>query len=348
MDQECFRGTTGLSYQTKHAENSENIEKPLISLADAQSIVDQSVRQYFSERREHIPKFTEKHFSWKGAWSLNKKAFGHDVYRAPVNIVAMLPTMGLRAAAHGFDRAGRNATAAKLRNTRLHMKTDVAEELEWLIYTDLLEIPFSQSGRHSTQDAVAEAIYSHPKMNQALDQVVSNIVDAAGPRNRAQLEDLMATYLETRAANAEVVNLAICLVAGAALAHKVTPGILSLGPAISGAVANKAAMASFPMGAAVGGLWYNAFPIAPSAALAVGTTGGLLAATSLFAAFSGLISDPVQQALGFHQKRLEGFVDTLEQNIMHDEDNRLKMRDHYVARIIDLFDALSAILAHVR
>jgi hypothetical protein len=52
--------------------------------------------------------------------------------------------------------------------------------------------------------------------------------------------------------------------------HQLTPGTLTLGPVLAAALAQQAAIASFPLGAGLGGLWYGLFPAAPSAGLVAG------------------------------------------------------------------------------
>lgn len=324
----------------------------IMPVEDARRIVDESVVRYFDSRRERTPEFIDRHFSWSGAWALNSRAFGRDVYRAPLNVALLLPLMGKRAAAAGLEKLGKYELAAKLRTKSFTVKTDVAEELEWLIHTDLLEVPYVQRGnrqiRSSERDVLAEQIYDHPLMTQALSAAVSNVVDAAGPRNRDQLESLLSSYMETRSANAEVVNLVACLMAGGLIAHQVTPGALTLGPSMAGAIANHSAISSYPLGSTIGSAWVSAFPIAPSTALAAGSTASVLAVAALVTAFSGMVSDPVQRHLGIHERRLNHFLDTLEQNVLFDEENHMKMRDHYVGRVIDLFDALGALWAYAR
>lgn len=324
----------------------------LLSVEDARRIVDESVVRYFDSRRERTSEFVDRHFSWSGAWTLNSRAFGRDIYRAPLNVALLAPLMGKRLATAGLEKMGKDALAAKLRAKSFYFKTDVAEELEWLIHTDLLEVPYAQSGnkghRVSERDVLAEEIYAHPLMTEALSTAVTNVVDAAGPRNRDQLEGLLSSYMETRAANAEVVNLVACLMAGGIIAHQVTPGALTLGPSMAGAIANHGAFSGFPLGSTIGKAWLSAFPVAPTTALAAGSTVSVLAVAALVTAFSGIVSDPVQRHFGIHERRLNHFLDTLEQNVLFDEENHMKMRDHYVGRVIDLFDALGALWAYAR
>lgn len=332
----------------EHGQETKETGTSLMPAADARRIVDESVMRYFDKRREGTPAFIDRHFSWGGAWKLNSRAFGPDIYRAPLNVALLGPALGAKLAAKGLDKLGQDERAEALRKIRFHFKTDVNEQLEWLIHTDLLEIPYAQGPRSTQRDALAEEIFTHPEMNEALSKAVNAAVDAAGPKNRDELERLLFAYMETRAANAEVVNLAVCLLAGGLIAHQVTPGALSLAPSLSSTLAHSSAVSSFPLGSGLGSAWYSAFPVAPSAALAVGSTAGVLAIASLVTAFSGLISDPVQRSLGLHERRLLLFLDTLEQNVLFDETNHLKVRDHYVGRIIDLFDALAAVWSFAR
>jgi hypothetical protein len=73
--------------------------------------------------------------------------------------------------------------------------------------------------------------------------------------------------------------------------------------------------------------------------LLVTTTGGLILALSVLTASAGVIADPVQQALGLHERKLHRFVDVLEGEITG-KDTGLKIRDTYVARVFDLWDLL--------
>ena len=92
-----------------------------------------------------------------------------------------------------------------------------------------------------------------------------------------------------------------------------------------------------------GGLWYGLFPAAVSPVLIGGVTGGLLAITSVAAAFVGIITDPVQKSLGLHHRRLNRLIDALEKQWHREhEDAEFKAHDPYVARLMDVFDILGA------
>ena len=63
-----------------------------------------------------------------------------------------------------------------------------------------------------------------------------------------------------------------------------------------------------------------------------------MACFALVATFMGLITDPVQEWLGVHRRRLRHLVDTLERVALGDRDAALALPDPYLARVTDLAD----------
>ena len=68
-----------------------------------------------------------------------------------------------------------------------------------------------------------------------------------------------------------VVSVAV----GATAFKQLTPGVVSLRPAIATAAAQQAAIARFPLGAGLGSLWYGVYPASPSPLTTIGVTVGL-------------------------------------------------------------------------
>jgi len=159
----------------------------------------------------------------------------------------------------------------------------------------------------------------------------------------------METYGLTRSAAAEITTGLLNLSAGAIALHKLTPGAATLGPALATMLAHQGAVAAFPLGAWLGSAWYGLFPVAPSAGLVLGTTGGLMLASASLAAFAGVVSDPIQRALGLHRRRLLRLIDGLERQFSDPAAPGFAVHDHYVARLLDLFDILGAAvrIAHI-
>jgi hypothetical protein len=60
------------------------------------------------------------------------------------------------------------------------------------------------------------------------------------------------------------------------------------------------------------------------------------------------LADPLQRRLGLHQRRLLRMLDVLERQLRDPSAPAFAVHDHYVARLMDLFDILGCAwrLAH--
>jgi hypothetical protein len=311
----------------------------------AAQIVDDGVRCYFAERRTRVQPFVDRNFSLRGSISLHRAAVGWDIARAPLNLTMAAPQVGLLLAAKAAGKLGASRMAATLGNKRLVVHTAVGNELAWRLHADLLELPYQSGGRVAARDALAETILADPRVVAALTPALEAL-GARGddPALRQRLEAAMTEYTRTRAAATEIKTALLSLSAGALALRKITPGALSLGPVLARAIAQRAAVMSFPMGGALGSVWYTLFPVAPSAVLIAGLTGGLLAASTVASAFAGVVADPVQRKLGLHQRRLQRMLDALERQMADPAAPGFVVHDHYVARLMDLFDVASALV----
>jgi hypothetical protein len=317
-----------------------------VSVADAalaSAIVRDGVKRYMAARRVQVEPFVARHFSLAGALRLHRAALGWDIARAPLNLAMAAPQAGVWLAAAGARRLGATRTAAGLRGTTLVRPTAVAREVAWLVQTELLELPARDAAREATRDALAETIVSDARLMATLRPMLAAI-EAAGadPALRARIEGAVVSYAGTRAAAAEITTGLLSLGTGAATLSKLTPGAMTLGPALATALAQQAAVTSFPLGGALGSLWYSAFPAVPSGVLVAGLTGGLMAGAAVGAAFAGIIADPLQRRLGLHQRRLHRLLTALERGLLDPQAPTFAVHDHYVARLLDLFDLVGA------
>ena len=329
---------------------------PVPTSADAAVIVDDAVARYCASRRERLTAFVDRHYSFRGALRVHGQAFGWDLLRAPANLALALPQLALlsaglagRTAARRLDvrRAVRVERLAHwLTHRNLFLRTDVAAEVEWLLYTDLLELPYrqvhpTQGERIHTRDAIAEAILDDPRVDGALRASVMAIGHRArDPGFHARLADVVAVYVGSRVAASDIATSLVSIGVGALTARQFTPGMLTLGPAVAGAIAKHTAIASFPLGAGVGGLWYGAFPVTAGPLLVAGVTGGLFMTAASVTAFAGILADPVQRKFGIHRRRLSKLLRTIERELTNKGPMSLTLRDHYAARLLDLFDLL--------
>jgi hypothetical protein len=305
--------------------------------------VEAGIRRYCAARRERIPNLVDPHFSLRAALRMHRAAFGWDMLRAPVNLTMAAPAAALHLAAAGARRLGADRVANALGRRRLLLSTSVAHRVEWLVCTDLLELPCQASDRVSTRDALAETILTDPRVLTALRAMLTSIgLKDDDPLRRHALERTLAEYAVTRGTAAEITTALMSLSAGALTLGKVTPGAVSFGPMLASIVAQQAAISSFPLGAGFGTLWYTMFPVVPSTPLMFSLSGGLLAIGSVLSAFAGIVADPVQRRLGLHQRRLRRMVDAMERQMLDPSAPGYAVRDRYVARLLDVFDLVTA------
>jgi hypothetical protein len=220
----------------------------------AEGVVAEAARLYFEGCRARVDDFVDRHFSVAGALALHRKALGWDVLKVPANILLAIPNVALQLTALGAHVTGARQTATFLRSRRILLETAVGREIEWLIMTELLELPYQQGERVSHKDALAEAILSSQSVQAAVQEVANSIGQRADdPQFRARLEEALTTYTGTRAAAAEITTTLIALGAGALSVKQATPGALALGPVLATIMAQQAAVASFPLGATLVG-----------------------------------------------------------------------------------------------
>jgi hypothetical protein len=313
--------------------------------AFARQIVDDGVRRYFDERRQRVQPFVDRNFSLRGSIRLHRAAVGWDIARAPLNLTMAAPQVGLLLAAKAAGKVGATRLASSLGSKRLLVHTAVGKELAWRLHADLLELPYRSGGRVAPRDALAETILADPRVVAALTPALEALgTNGDDPALRRRLEAAMTEYTRTRAAATEITTALLSLSTGALALRKLTPGALSLGPTLAAAIAQRAAVMSFPMGGALGSIWYTLFPVAPSAVLVAGLTGGLFAASTVASAFAGVLADPIQRKLGLHERRLRRMLDALERQMEDPAAPGFVVHDHYVARLLDLFDVTSALL----
>ena len=310
----------------------------------ARQVVDSALRRYFEARHSKVDTFVDTHFTFLGSLRLHRHAVGLDLLRGPVNIALMVPFVATKLAAKvaWFLRAERVAEWLSARPILL--RTAVDREIEWLIHAELLELPFTGCGRYATRDAIADEILSDQDLYGAIaDPLVAIGLHSEQPGSREKMTAVLGTYAGTRAATSELAGALINLGTGVVGFNQFTPTAFSLGPALAGLIAQKLAISSFPMGAALGGMWYDLFPASPSALLVGATAIGLVATTSILAAFTGVLADPFQRRLGFHQRRLHRMLDVLERRFRQGNADPFVAREIYVARLLDLVDVVRAV-----
>ncbi len=308
-------------------------------------IFDDAVRRYLAGRRARIPAFVAENFAFSGALRLHRHALGLDLVRAPWNVAAGAATVLCDAGAAGLRLAGARQAAGRLKGRNLFWKTAVARELEWRLHRDLLELPLDQGSRRIARDRLIEEALSDPRLAARFEQVLTMLGERADDAAfRAKVRAAMQDYLGSRAAAADIAASLFATGAGFVAAQKFTPGAAALSGVVAGSIAQSTAIAGFWAGPWLGGLYYSVFAVKASPLLHAGIFAGMLVPLAMLTAFAGVVADPVQRALGVHERRLNRLLDTFEANLIAGTGAGFATRDHYVARLMDALDWSASIL----
>ena len=321
------------------------IALPPLDRQAVEAIFGDAVRRYVAGRRERIPEFVDRNFGLRGSLKLHRHAVGLDLVRAPWNVAAGAATALRGAGAAGLRLAGARGAADRLPGRNLFWKTRVARELEWRLHADLLELPLDQGDRRIDRDRLVEEALADPRMAAHFDRLLKIVGDRAGDREfRDRVRAAMQDYLGSRAAAADITASLFAAGAGFVASQKFTPGAAALSGVVAGSIAHSAAVAGFWAGPWAGGLYYSLVSVKASPLLYAGVFAGMLVPLAMLTAFAGVIADPVQRALGLHERRLNRLLDVFEANLAGESDAGFGARDHYVARIMDLLDWSATIM----
>lgn len=303
--------------------------------------INQGVRRYIEQRRARIQDFVEKHYSFKGSARLHRHALGWDLVKVPLNILLSLFNLIMAVVTLIADVLLPKTLARKIRRTPFVVKTKMDAELERLIIEELLELPRTDDP-NPREDALLSAILQ----DEALQRVINSELDAfirTHPDthySQAELIKKFTEYASARNATAELASNAALLLYTKLSTGTAAFGSLSAGTALATSITQSAAIAQFWAGSFLGGLYYSHVGVTASLRLVIAMSLLVAVALAIAATFSGMVTDPIQAKLGLHQKRLLKMLDSLERDLLKD-DNQFSLKEKYAGRLLDLLDVLA-------
>lgn len=256
--------------------------------------------------RARIPAFVARHFGWAGTLRLHRRALGLDLLRAPLNVLLVGPALFLRLLTLLCRLMGPPWLVDWLRRRDLFLETDLSRVIAELVMSEVLGL--------------------------------GNAGDPSPASWRDRARDLLAEYVAARHAVTELAAGFIAIGTGLALVQALTPSAISLGPLLAQEMAQQQAIQGFWLGAWAGSIYHGWFPVSASWSELVGVTLTIMVCFALLSTFIGLLTDPIQQLLGLHRRRLERLIKTLELIASGKPDAALDLPDPYIARLTDLAD----------
>lgn len=296
-------------------------------------------------RRRRVDAFVQHHFTWRGTLRLHRVALGADILRAPLNVL-LSPLHVLARLMGWICRLLRlRRTANFLLHRQILLRTAVSAKVEAAILAELFAVRPADSEALGDRTALARAILSAPGFREA---VRSRKSVAAAQAMADRIAAAITEYSGARSAMAEFTTALLVLATGAIMFHTLTPGMISMAADVAHSVSRDTAVADFPLGETLGGVWYGVFPVGPSPQLVAASAVGLVLLGSVITAFAGTVADVVQARLGLHRRRLLRLLDTVEAETAGLADRPFVAREHLLARVFDLSDAALSLLRMFR
>lgn len=310
------------------------LPKQTISKAEIAQAIRQGTERYFADCRARVPVFIDRHFRYPGAIATNRMALGWDMLRAPINLL-WAPVYALACLLKFLvrQRASLKWLYRLADGVPAGFTTQVQQHISNLIQVELLN---KGPTGHLLEDYLVEAleaVYARHTCEPVDHRQFSTLIEPL-------VTDALNQYRITRTASADITNSLSCTVLGAFAFQKFTPGGIGLGVVLASLLAKTLAARDFILGETIGGWYYSVFPPEPSLATTAGVMVAVMAALAAVAALSGVITDPIQAAVGLHRRRLNKMLDHLERDVSLNTQGGFRPKDQYVARILDTFDMI--------
>ncbi len=302
--------------------------------SDVERAINAAAARYFDECRAAVPAFIDRHFHYPGAIALNRVALGWDMLRAPLNLF-WAPLYGVLALLK-YSLVKSNSLSGLCRvldAIPAGLNTKVQTQISDLIKRELLNREGHDNALEANILAALHDVYRQHNQQPIAEQGFSQLIEPL-------LIDALQQYQYTRTASADIANSLSCTVLGAFAFQKFTPGGIGVAALLASLAAEELAIQQFWLGDTLGQWYYSLFPPEPSMALSLGMFAGVLAALASFAAFSGVVTDPLQAMMGMHRRRLLKMLNHLQQDFNANIQGSFRPKDHLVARILDGFDML--------
>ena len=309
----------------------------------SRQVTEEAARQ-IRAAQARVDGFVARHFCLRGTLRLHGAALGGDMLRAPINLMLAPVHALILLLAFLCDRLGLLRVAGWLRGRRVIPRTRVGARVERGVVTEVLGLPWPEGGI-AHDSAMARAILSAPQLRGLWRAQADPREAEAQARRMAQL---IGRYAGTRVAVAEIVTALVLLVVGALVFRALTPGMISLAPELAGVVAHGAAVADFPLGQTLGGVWYGIFPVGVPVWMMAAVVALLVMLGSVMAAFAGILADPVQVLLGTHQRRLRRLIAALAAEVEGTDGRGFAAHEHAMARVMDIWDAVASLARALR
>ena len=264
---------------------------------------------------------------------IHAESIKEDFITNPLNLLWVIPHALLKSGAEWSRKLGWITPGEWLKLIPAKFKTGSQKKIEWLLLTELLELPFDHGSWQSHADALAEEFYRNPKLAALRGQPEWDSLLHTSPR--LWRNELLADAAE-RSAAADLASGGATLLAGWCFLGKAALSVFGMGEQYARRSAHAEAVESFSLGSfhfgpkvdhRLGSIYYDIFPVNPTAAQIWFGTAVVMVGVAFLSLVLHALLDPIQQTMGLHEARLQRFLNALEARLIEN------VRTNMAARI---------------
>lgn len=284
--------------------------------------MEDAIHAYMTERRKRVAPFCARHYGWQGMRKIHTESIKEDFITNPLNLLWVVPYALMKSGAEWSRKLGWTQPTEWLRLLPAKFKTGSQKKIEWLLLTEVLELPYDHGSWQSHDDALAREFSRNPKLAALQGRPEWDAILHTSPRLWSK--ELLADSAE-RSAAADLASGGATLLAGWCFLGQGALNVFGLGEQYARRSAHDEAVRNFSLGPIhfgpsvdqrLGGIYYEIFPVNPTAAQVwMGTAVIMLGVAVLSLALHALL-DPLHQAMGQHEARMQRFLNALEARLL--------------------------------
>ena len=284
--------------------------------------VKNGIERYIASRKLMVYPFTDRNYSFQGSLKIHKKAIGWDLFFVPVNILWSLLKLFAVIFSFLMNKVGLRYISRKLKHLPPSFDTATEKEINWLIYSELLELPVVKGERKSTKDALLDEILNDITLKEVVNDLVGEIRTKQGSINfREGIEKKLQEYGTTRVSSSELASNLLLITSSYATLGRASFGALGAGNLVGASIAHSMAVSNFWLGSTIGGWYYAVISVSVPMVVIIPVIGVMIILLAVVSTFIGVFIDPLQSTSAWHQKRLLGLIESFHDDLLSKNNN---------------------------
>ena len=265
--------------------------------------VENSIRAFIDQRRDHLDQFLEKQFGFAATLRVLLSTAGSDAIRHPLNFLLAIPFLFIGKISGWLDKFGFYEAAKLVQRLPTRIRTSFERTREQQILYELLAVS-DQSGDNALvqqleRDGLGDALNRSPRLRACFEpEVISRVI--ASPLN---------DFSSTRLSILDLASSGLTIAVGYLLFGNLSLSPYDLGRRLADSKARSTASSRFFLGPRAGSLFYHLFPPHPTATQIATWSAAVILGLGILTTVINVLSDPLQQWLGIHRRHLNKFLD---------------------------------------